>query len=176
VAINIFVVGDKAAERMPREIMKQLRSQQGRLVTQAGRIARDRTRAKIIAGNFEEPSKWIKAKKNARKALVGVAQKVGIIRKSRSQVIIDTRDPRYSLAQHHEGYTLPADGQTYTLDLKRPTALDPPHRNPFRFKWVKASVVPARDILPTEEELQPEIDRAGKKFLRDVIVKAKVKI
>lgn len=115
-----------------------------------------------MAGGFQGPSKWIKAKKGVNKSLRGVANKVYWQPKAHNMGIVETRGVKYSLSQHVQGYTIPAGsrgvedrvyGDWVILPLKNPAALNPPVTNPFIFDWTKnkrPSKVPARQgLLPS---------------------------
>lgn len=183
-AISLSFDTKKEAEAFVRELNKVALRTERRLVRDSGRMARDLTRRKIKAGNFAEPSKWVKAKKGRQKALRGVAEKVVMKIVKDDQVQIESSDPRYTLAQHQKGYTKRAGtggiednvyGNYVRLPLKNPGALQGKVSNPFIFNWTKnkrPSVVPARDILPTDRRLAEETEKIAGRWINRAIREA----
>ena len=186
--IKIVMQNEEKAQRLPGIISRQLKVRQGRLVTRVARMSRDATKKKIVAGAYAGPSKWIKAKKGSRKALRGMARSVYFRKVSKNSAIVDSRDPRYNLAQHHYGYTKQAGtggradrvfGDWVIMPLRQPTALrgvrgggQGGFSNIFMFKWTKnkrPSVVPARDIIPEESFLVNRAEGIGKVWAVEVI-------
>lgn len=179
--IKIVMRNEEKAQRLPGIISRQLKVRQGRLVTRVARMSRDATKKKIVAGAYQGPSKWIKAKKGSRKALRGMARSVYFRKVTKNSAIVDSRDPRYTLAQHHYGYTKQAGaggradrvfGSWVVLPLVQPSALLPPVTNPFVYNWTvnkRPSVVPARDIIPEESFLVNRAEGIGKVWVVEVI-------
>ena len=193
--ISIHIKNADKAQRLPGIIARQLRARQGKLVTNVAMMSRDATKKKIVAGAYQGPSKWIKAKKGSRKALRGMARSVYFRKVSKNAAIIDSRDPRYNLAQHHYGYTKQAGvggradrvfGDWVIMPLRNSTALrgvkgggQGGFSNIFMFKWTKnkrPSVVPARDIIPEESFLVNRTEGISKVWVVKVVNESLKKI
>ncbi len=173
---------DKQLRKFLQAITVLPRVRKKRLLNDVGLMAQRTTRRKIEAGAYQAPSKWTVAKKGVNKALRGVAGKVFWQRKTDNMGIVETRDPRFSLAQHARGFTTHA-GQGGPEDnvfgdwvilppLKRPGALSPPVSQPFSWRWKthrRPSVTPARDIIPDERQLAMASERIAEKWSRSLI-------
>ena len=182
--ISFATKGQKQVDKFLRELHRVPRQRQQALTRKAGRMARDETKKKILAGNFEGPSKWVRARKGVNKSLRGVAKNVVMKVQSNNRVVIESSDPRYTLKQHAEGYTKPAgsggkadrvDGNWVVIPLANPSALNKPVSNPFMFDWTvnkRPSVVPARNILPEDRVLAHETEKVAERWLNEVIKEA----
>lgn len=175
-------------DRQLREFMRSItvlpRVRKKNLLRDVGLMAQNQMRAKIARGAFKAPSKWVVAKKNRTKALVGVARKVFAQKISDNEVHVDTKDPRFSLADHQKGWTIPAGsggpedrvyGDWVVLPLKRPSALNKPVTNPFIYKWTtnkRPSVVPPRDVIPSERRLVLRSEMIAKRWAEKLIKEA----
>lgn len=182
-------MNDRQARKFVQALTVLPRVRQKKLLREVGLMAQSQTRKKLLSGAFEAPSKWTIAKKGVNKAMVGVAKKVFFQMKSSREGIVETRDPRFTLSQHFEGFTTPAGaggpgdyvfGDWVVLPpLKQRGALYPPNSDPFMWRWQTSrapSVTPARNILPEESLLAKRsemiAERWAQKLVKEAIGKA----
>jgi hypothetical protein len=184
------------SDRQARDFVKNLQTlpikRKRELVRDVGMYARNETRRKIAAGGGVPPSKWIRARKGVQKSFSGAADKVILAQTpDGGSAVVETSDPRYTLAQHARGYTKPAGsggasdrvfGEWVVIPLKQPaelTRLKDKVPNPFQFKWTKnrrPSVVPARDILPSDGDMAKNGNIIAQRWAQRIISEALAKV
>lgn len=178
-------------DRQLRQFLKELQilpqKRQKNLVRNIGTFGKNETRLKLARGGGVPPSKWIRARKGVNKSMTGAADKVQLFMLKDTEAVVETTDPRYSLSQHARGYTKPAGsggfadrvfGPEVVIPLKNPSALSPPVSNPFRYDWTfhrTPSVVPPRDILPSDAEMATAGESLAKRWVNKIVSEALAK-
>lgn len=183
--IRIEVIGEKDASYLLRKgIPDTLSKGLLELVRTCAAILRDDAKKRMgssDSGSWAPPSKWIKAKKGARKALAGMQRyiksrairSVGRGANSAAGIVYFANpDNDWNINDHHTGFTRPATGRFVTISLKQPSHLGlRPGTSKFRFRSVKPSVVPARKIWATEAEAISKIELPASMWLSKAISK-----
>lgn len=183
--IRIEVLGDKdATYLLNKGIPSTLSKGLAELVRTCAAILRDDTKKRMgssDSGSWAPPSKWIKAKKGARKALAGMQRyiksrairSVGAGANSASGIVYFANpDNDWDINDHHRGFTRGATGRFVTIPIKQPSHLGlRPGTTKFRFRSTRPSVVPARKIWPTEAEAIAQIELPAGMWLSKAISK-----
>jgi hypothetical protein len=121
-------------------------------------------------GRWAKPSKWIRAKKNARKALTGLGSRIRSRYTQRSLSIYFESPGDWTLTQHHDGFTkLPTLGNV-TIRIKNPRPLGLSRGTKwFRFFNSRPSVVPARKVWPSEVEAEAIVTPIASQWIAKVL-------
>jgi hypothetical protein len=158
----VYVKNEKAVANLLRTLPRRISSATPTLFrTMGGLLVRD-VRARLSSGDggkWAPPSKWVKAKRNARKVLVGLGGRIKQRVVGRSlHVYFDSPGP-WTLTQHHQGFVTPPTGERVSFRLKRPSALGlPSSRTSFSFISRRESPTPARKIWPNTAEVVTMIE------------------
>ena len=144
-----------------------------------GRRLRDLTQAQIrsqgvrLRSRWAPASKWIRAKKGRDQVLLEAIPHIHYRTTRNNLLQVFFRSPgNWTLTQHQQGFTIPADRAYHTIFLRRPEALST-NQPKFRFRWNKASVVPPRKIWPNPNEQWREARPLLEAWLRRVYPGAK---
>jgi hypothetical protein len=104
-------------------------------------------------GRWAKPSRWIRAKKNARKALTGLGSRIRSRYTQQALSIYFDSPGDWTLTQHHDGFTKLPELRQVTIRIKNPRPLGLSSGTKwFRFFHGRPSVVPARKVWPSEQE------------------------
>lgn len=185
-SIRVEVIGEKDATYLLRKgIPDTLSKGLVELVREAARILRDDSKRRMGSGDngaWAPPSKWIKAKKGARKALAGMQRyiksrairSVGRGAHSAAGIVYfdNPNGGKWNINDHHTGFTRPPSGRFVTIPIRQPSHLGlSPGTSKFRFRSTRPSVVPARKIWPTEAEAIAQIQLPAQMWLSRTISK-----
>lgn len=185
IAVNMT---DRQAKQFLAELQRLPLKRQKILVRRIAEHGKKVAQQKVRAGGGVAPSKWVQARKGVNKALVGVDRKIEVFMTGDAKAIVDVLDPRYSLGQHARGYTKPAGaggvedrvfGDWVIIPLANPGALSPPVSNPFMYNWRKnrtPSVVPARDVLPSDADMGTQGNIIAQKWAQEIVSMALAKV
>jgi hypothetical protein len=153
-----IVVNNKSASRyiqgLPRRIERALPALWRSLATPLKANVRTRL-ATADGGRWAKPSRWIKAKKNSRKVLNGLGQRIRSRYTQQALNIYFESPGDWTLTQHHDGFTVPPEGRHVLIPIKNPRPLGLSSGTKwFTFFHGKPSVVPARKVWPSEVEAE----------------------
>jgi len=124
---------------------------------------RENVRRRIVTndgGTWRPVSKWIRAKKNARKPLAGMQNRVKsrVFGSRRAEVFFESPG-EWTLTQHHEGFNQPQVGPEdeylkpfVVLNIVNPRPLSLPGPGRFAFVPRRQWATPARRIWTSETE------------------------
>lgn len=123
-------------------------------------------------GRWAKPSRWIKAKKNARKVLTGLTSRIKSRYTPTTLSVYFESPGDWTLTQHHDGFTKPAEGRHVLIPIKNPRPLGLSRGTKwFSFFHRKASVVPARKVWPSEAEAEAIIVPVASAWIAKVLAK-----
>lgn len=132
------------------------------LLREISSALRDDVRKRIITsdgGTWKPPSKWIRAKKNSRKALAGMQKFVRSRVLQRSAEVYFDSPGDWTLTQHEKGFVNkligPKDmaiGSRVILNIINPRPLGLPSPGSFSFVPQEPGITPARRIWTNEAE------------------------
>lgn len=173
--IRITIINDDQIEKALNQLGRDIRRRRT-LMSRIGKSVRDDVRTRIRTqnnGTWAKPGKWIKAKKDARKALSGTAKFVRSKSTKDRAEIFGAMPSGWTFTQHDRGFTRAPSGQRVTLSLKKPSALGlPSNQNTFSFVDTKPSTTPARKIWSEDFQVKLIVEKVGRQWLREVARKA----
>lgn len=177
--VRITIINDDQTEKALEQLGKDIRSRRRTLMSRIGQSVRDDVRARIRTqnnGTWAKPGKWIKAKKDARKALSGTGKFVRSKSTKDRAEVFGAMPGDWTFTQHDRGFTRAPSGQRVTLNLKRPGALNlPSNQKTISFVDKKPSTTPGRKIWSEEFQVKLIIEKEGRKWIREVARKALAK-
>lgn len=121
-----------------------------------------------LFGEWKPASKWTIAKKNTTKLFKGLHNNFGVRAFSTRAEVFFKSTGRWSIDQHHEGFTEAPTGSLVTIQLKRPRALQDWKYDHFTFVSKRASHVPRRRIWPTTAQARQIINPHINSFVRSI--------
>lgn len=176
--VRLIIINDVQIEKALAQLSKDIRRRRT-LMSRIGKNVRDDVRNRIRTqnqGTWAKPGKWIKAKKDARKALSGTAKFVRSKSTKDRAEIFGAMPGTWTLTQHDRGFTRTPSGRRVTLNLKRPGALNlPSSRKMISFIDRKVTSTPARKIWSEDFKVKLIVEKEGRKWLREVARKAMAK-
>lgn len=175
--MEIIVENQKKAERFLRNFDREVSRSWLRLFRIIGPKLRQDVKNRIISqnnGSWDPVSKWIRAKKNSRKPLVGVWRYVknkSITGVGGGKLYLLFESPGdWTLTQHHDGFVNKPTGNRVTIPIVNPRPLGlKAGTKSFSFIDRRGSVVPARKAWPSEDEALKIIIPEITPWFRDVV-------
>lgn len=150
--VRITIINDENVKRGFSEIAKSiLRKRRSLLLTISRELKMD-VKKRIVkqdGGAWDRPSKWTRAKKGRRKALVGTSKFIKHQAIKEAAVVFGDIPGNWTFTQHHFGFRKAPTGKRVFLSLQRPSALNPNPGPKMSFISTRESVTPARKIWPT---------------------------
>lgn len=128
-------------------------------------------------GTWILPSKWIRAKKDVSKALIGADRFVKWRASPQNAVIYGETGSDWTLSQHDKGFVNKLeseqdrkDGDRVVISILNPAPLGLKSSGDFRFKPSRPGITPARKIWPTPAEVGPIIVPIASRWLRKTVL------
>lgn len=159
-------IDDRNLKASLRRMERELKNP-GKVYGQAARHMRDYVRQTITMQGRKRPyaplSKWTKAKTGRRKALIPLRKYIKARWDGTSgQVYFQQRSSAWHIDMHHTGFTSPAV-------IGRKMVVPGKGGNIFAvFMSRKASVIPAREVWPEQEEVEKEVNKMFSTWVDDV--------
>lgn len=182
--MQIVVKNRQELERFFRKLEREIDRGWLRLFRQIGPGLRQDVKNRIISedgGSWESVSKWVRAKKNARKALSGTWKRVKtrtITGVGGGKLFLFFESPGdWTLTQHHDGFVNQPTGRRVNIPIVNPRPLNlKAGTSSFSFVDRNSSKVPTRKIWPSENEAIGIIQPKVAPWFVDIINRTKAKL
>lgn len=146
-----------------------------RLMNRLVSKARDMTRRNITTqggGTWAPLSKWTIAQTGRKKALITLRKFIVAVKakgRGRTAKVVFQSPGNFTLSQHHDGYTDPAEGGIVKIALKKPGALKLPAKTKVKgFVDKRSRKVPARPVWPEGRKLFLMLQRETRIWAREM--------
>lgn len=160
-----------------REVAARLSTHNSEMLLEGARALQLNVQNRIKEGvGWQGPSKWLRAKKNANKALEGAERFVKMRVFSNRAEVYGQTDGEWTLTEHHEGFANKIegvkdrrDGERIVIDIVNPSALRLKRSGEFSWKPRHAGETPPRKIWPDAAEVSALTTPIASRWLRKVI-------
>lgn len=173
-----FVTTAPEAAATCRRLAERIEDKKVWLLAELGQHLVEQVKERITsadAGTWKPGSKWLQAKKNTTRALVGVERYVkSSVNDNRLEVYAET--PGYTLTQHHVGFANKlfkdselSDGGRVEIEVRNPSPLGLKNATVFRFIPTNPGMTPARKIWSDDADVQKVGQPIFSRWLKNVV-------